>query len=398
MVFTANVLKVMIASPGDVAKEREIVAQEIYRWNDANAVARELILQPVRWETHSSPQMGAQPQEILNEHLLADADIVIGIFGTRVGTATKDFISGTVEEIKRHVTAGKLVMLYFSHVPVDPNSIDREQWDLLQSFKQECRESGLYAEFSSHEEFRGLFGQHLTIELNKPKYRWISRPSLFAQPHEPDLDQNAVELLLAAASDKNGYVMIGSTMGGFHLQSDDRNFVDDSARSVALWKRVLQNLTQLGYLKERNEDVYEITAEGFERADAESAKQPLQLSAAITGQADQQRLSLHSSKPIRLSAVEYLMSSGARISGSEIDIQVPKSAEVPLDHKEIIKLYNSPRPDRNHHDLSGPAVLRLTVESNGHRFQPELPVLLLPKTINNTQWIGLQGAKAYSLQ
>jgi hypothetical protein len=152
MVFQANVLKVMIASPGDVAIEPDIVTEELYRWNSANAVSRELLLQPIRWETHSSPQMGAHPQQILNEHLLLDADIVVGIFGTRIGTATPDFVSGSVEEIKRHVTANKLAMLYFSHVPVDPNSINREQWELLQKFKEECKSGGLYAEYDNHEQ------------------------------------------------------------------------------------------------------------------------------------------------------------------------------------------------------------------------------------------------------
>ena len=64
MAFQANVLKVMIASPGDVAVERNIITEELYRWNNANAVLRALMLQPVKWETHSSPQMGAHPQKI----------------------------------------------------------------------------------------------------------------------------------------------------------------------------------------------------------------------------------------------------------------------------------------------------------------------------------------------
>jgi len=88
----------MIASPSDVADEREIVTNVLYQWNNANAVTRELVLQPVKWETHSSPQMGAPAQSLLNEHLLLDADIVVGIFGTRIGTATTDFISGSVED------------------------------------------------------------------------------------------------------------------------------------------------------------------------------------------------------------------------------------------------------------------------------------------------------------
>jgi hypothetical protein len=81
MGFQANVLTVMIASPGDVAVEREIITTGLYQWNNANTVSRKLILQPIKWETHSSPQMGVHPQAIINERLLYDADIVVGIFG-----------------------------------------------------------------------------------------------------------------------------------------------------------------------------------------------------------------------------------------------------------------------------------------------------------------------------
>ena len=90
----------MIASPGDVAVERDIVTQELYRWNAANAVSRKLILHPVRWETHSSPQMGAPPQNILNERLVLDADIVVGIFGTRIGTATQTSLAAVSKRLR----------------------------------------------------------------------------------------------------------------------------------------------------------------------------------------------------------------------------------------------------------------------------------------------------------
>jgi hypothetical protein len=107
MSFRANVLKVMIASPGDISEERRVVTEEIYRWNFANASARHLVLLPIKWETHSTPQMGSSPQTIINRQILDDADIVIGIFGTRIGTPTEKHVSGTVEEIKEHVAAGK---------------------------------------------------------------------------------------------------------------------------------------------------------------------------------------------------------------------------------------------------------------------------------------------------
>jgi len=157
MSFQANVLKVMIASPGDVAEERRIVTEALHRWNDANASTRRLVLLPIKWETHSTPQLGSPPQTILNRQLVDEADILIGIFGTRIGTPTEDHVSGTVEEIKKHVAAGKTAKVYFSDVPVPPSSINNAQYESVQQFRQECQSTGLYATFSSSEQFRADF-------------------------------------------------------------------------------------------------------------------------------------------------------------------------------------------------------------------------------------------------
>ncbi len=182
MSFRANVLKLMIASPGDVREERNIVTEEIYRWNDANASARLLILMPVKWETHSTPQMGDSPQTIVNRQILDAADIVIGIFGTRIGTPTEEYVSGTVEEIKKHVAAGKTAKVYFSDVPVAPSELDVTQYESVKAFREECRTMGLYATFRSLDEFRRDFSHHLSLELNQGRYLWLTPP-------EPDTQE-----------------------------------------------------------------------------------------------------------------------------------------------------------------------------------------------------------------
>jgi hypothetical protein len=398
MGFQANVLKVMIASPGDVAVERSIVTEELYRWNNANAVSRELILQPVKWETHSSPQLGAHPQTILNERLLLDADIVVGIFGTRIGTATTDFISGSVEEIKRHVAAGKLAMLYFSHVPVDPNSIDQKQWMALQAFKEECKTGGLYAEYASHEELRTQFGHHLTIELNRPKYLWLTKPDVAVEPQDPELNDDEKRLLMATASDRNGQILTGTDMGGFHVQANNENFVEDSPRSAAVWKRVVKRLVELGYLDQISEEIYELTEEGFARADKEIALVPLELSLSFAGTPDKQMLSVEANKSITLKQLDFLTSSEAYITSSDLDGQTGARAMIPLDPKKIGELFASPRPDKNHYDHAGPATLRVVFMSNGRRAEVVLPIMLQPKFVSNTQWIQLIGSKTFTLK
>ncbi|MGB8477606.1 MAG: hypothetical protein WCE63_02025 [Acidobacteriaceae bacterium] len=176
MSFQANVLKVMIASLEEVAEERKIVTGAIYRWNDTNASVRQLVLLPVKWETQSTPQIGSSAQTVLHHQILDDADIVIGIFGPRIGTQTEEYISGTVEEIKKHVAAGKAAKIYFSEVPVVQKRADQNQYALVQEFREELDSSGLYSIYESMQQFRDNFEHHLALEMNHPRYRWLEAP------------------------------------------------------------------------------------------------------------------------------------------------------------------------------------------------------------------------------
>jgi hypothetical protein len=66
MPYQATVLKIMIASPSDVSIERGIIREALYEWNAVNSDMRKIVLLPVAWETHSSPEMGEPPQKIIN--------------------------------------------------------------------------------------------------------------------------------------------------------------------------------------------------------------------------------------------------------------------------------------------------------------------------------------------
>jgi hypothetical protein len=270
MSFPANVLMVMIASPGDVQDERRIVTEELYRWNNANAVARRLVLQPVKWETHSAPETGAPAQNLINENLLHDADILVGVFGNRIGTPTEKHPSGTVEEIKTHITARKQAMIYFSRVPVDITTVDFEQRKAVEAFQEECKKLGMYSEYKSYDDFRSDFKHHLDIALNKPEYVWLSRNlnNALEAAVAPPLSDDAKRLLVAAAQDQNGSVLTSLDMEGFHVQVNDEELTDDNPRSAARWKRLISDLENRGLLENNGNDIYELTDEGFAEADA----------------------------------------------------------------------------------------------------------------------------------
>ncbi len=166
MSFKSDVYKVLIASPGDTEDERVIIPDVINDWNASSAEKTGIILMPVKWETHSVPALGDRPQEIINKQIVDSADLLVGIFWTRIGTQTGKYISGTVEEIEQFVNRNKPVMLYFSEAPINPNRIDVEQFTILRTFKDDMRLRGLIESYSDLTDFRNKFTRQLSIQLN----------------------------------------------------------------------------------------------------------------------------------------------------------------------------------------------------------------------------------------
>jgi hypothetical protein len=146
--YTAQVLRVMICSPSDTVEARDAVERAIHDWNHAHGRTRHALLQPWRWETSSVPVLGDHPQSLINRQGVDDSDLVIALFGSRLGSPTPDAVSGTVAEIERAVEQGKPVHLYFSTAPL-PHDVDTAQLDGLRAFKAEIADRGLFGEFAN---------------------------------------------------------------------------------------------------------------------------------------------------------------------------------------------------------------------------------------------------------
>jgi hypothetical protein len=159
--YSATVIPVMIACPGDVHKERGIAREELHHWNYVYSPTSNAVLMPAGWDTHSSAELSGRPQELINKRVLAQCDLLVGIFWTRIGTYTGQAPSGSVEEIQRHVEAGKPAMVYFSTAPASLETIDRDQWERLQGFKTWCRSKGLVFEYDHPEHFRIMLSRQL---------------------------------------------------------------------------------------------------------------------------------------------------------------------------------------------------------------------------------------------
>ena len=275
MSYQATVYNVMVASPGDVPEEREVARQVILDWNNIHAFSRKIILQPVGWEHNSSPAYGDRPQEIINQQLLKDADILIGIFWTRIGTPTGNAASGTVEEIQEHVNLGKPALLYFSNKPTNPNSLYPEQQSAVKALKRQVQQNALTDDFNSVDNFKVKFQRHLSMELNKEKYH--TQSSTLQAPNSDkvqeirhNLSNEAKSMLKMAAQSASGDIMKVSYVGGFAFQIAGQQLNEDySPRTKAKWESALNQLLNfeliqpLGYLGQ----IYQVTELGFQIAD-----------------------------------------------------------------------------------------------------------------------------------
>lgn len=148
MVFVANVVKVLIASPGDTKEERNAVEGAIGDWNASRAEQAQAVMLPWRWERHAVPRLGSTAQGVINEQAVDRADVVIALFDSRLGTETAEHVSGTAEEILRANEAGKPVHVYFSSEDL-PRDADLEQVAALRAFKQRLEDEGLLGSYAS---------------------------------------------------------------------------------------------------------------------------------------------------------------------------------------------------------------------------------------------------------
>lgn len=276
MSYTATTFNVMIASPGDVASERAIVRDVIYEWNAVHSGARKIVLLPIGWETHSSPEMGAPAQQIINRQVLNKCDLLVGVFWTRIGTPTEKHLSGTVEEIEEHIASDKPAMLYFSSQPVAMDTVDLDQVQRLKEFKSSCQSRGLYEGYDSHAEFKEKFYRHLQLKVNEHPLFQVGELGatdatiLESRTKLPDLSQEARVLLKEASQDSGGTILHARYMGGTAIQTNGKNLIpSNDRREVAKWEEALEQLRSYDLVVDRGYkgEVFEITNLGYQVAD-----------------------------------------------------------------------------------------------------------------------------------
>lgn len=164
-----EVLTIFLASPGDVAEERDAAARCVAELNSGVAKARGVRLELVRWETSVHPGLG-RPQGVVNAQTgpMQEHALFIGIMWSRFGTSTGVSDSGTEEEFRLATNAYEQfgrpeVMFYFSQKPLALGGVGAMQQALkVAEFKEEVQKLGIMGSFEDAADFENVLRNHLT--------------------------------------------------------------------------------------------------------------------------------------------------------------------------------------------------------------------------------------------
>lgn len=163
-------VRVVLVSPGDVAKERSAAKTVVDELNRGVAANR-LVLW--RWETDARSGLHLQgPQGLIDDLMdITDADLVVGVFWKRFGTPTAEADSGTEHELRRAWAAWNArgrpeVMVYFCTRPYSPKTVaETTQWGRVLEFQRELPKQQLWWTYTKVRGFEALLREHLTKYL-----------------------------------------------------------------------------------------------------------------------------------------------------------------------------------------------------------------------------------------
>ncbi len=187
-------LRIFLASPGDVAKEREAVRSVVAELNKTGsglADSRGIQFEVIGYDTHVAPDMG-RPQGVTFTQLPPDKwDIFIGILWQRFGSPTgevdpqtgKEFESGSIEEFSRayafwHQHGAPRILFYRSKQPVNVFDLKPEQIQALQKVES------FFAQFGPHANHPGYYHTYQTPEDFKDAVRQDLQQFLLAYKKE----------------------------------------------------------------------------------------------------------------------------------------------------------------------------------------------------------------------
>ena len=201
---------IFLASPGDLEEERKEIESVISELNLSYGRQHDIVLELVKWETHSAPGAAhTYTQDLITQDLGLDYDIFIGFLWQRFGTKTQVANSGTEEEflnaLKKFRSKDNIqIMFYFKEsAPSKLDEVNIVELQKIRDFKKKLQfEEVLYMSFNNIDELMPLLRIHIPSRINqlknanaiKTSSSNITSSEIISQPLEQASIQN--ELIL----------------------------------------------------------------------------------------------------------------------------------------------------------------------------------------------------------
>lgn len=226
-----QLIKIFLASPGDVIEERNAVEQVVETVNRNLGMEKRIRLETIRWEKDTYPLLGSDAQNIVNQQIagMTGYDLFIGIMWNRFGRPTPRAGSGTEEEFDRALESFKTngrpeIMFYFNQAPANINTLqDIEQKRKVIEFRSKLQNEDLIAEYSDLQEFKDLLRNHLEMWLINRSPQKLEPPQVETKVESntmsatPSVSSGAGNSLPESIDDSGMWVLLDK---GFYLAEE----------------------------------------------------------------------------------------------------------------------------------------------------------------------------------
>lgn len=241
-----HIFNIMVGSPSDVTHIAKRAIECINNWNILNSYDKNIALVPHHWTSSSYPSLRKPAQAHIDDILVERSDALVAIFGSRLGTPTDNYISGTVEEIEKHRAAEKPVIFFFSET-LD-FSQDVEQLKKLQDYRNQL--SGLYETYNGIDDFEKKFSAKLHLQIQNEFQPLVSESVSNSKGQETiSFSEEEVSIMKRWCDGKVNQLSQIYFMGGTCLFRFGTVGINaDSPKDVAQWEDFINRLYSCGFI------------------------------------------------------------------------------------------------------------------------------------------------------
>ena len=277
--YHSDVYNIMIGAPSDIIEEVSTAISVINQWSYINSEATNIVLMPLHWSINSYPTWGAHPRKSINKQLVSKSDLMVSIFGAKLGTPTDTEASGTVEEINEHINAGKDVMVFFKLSIDDISSVDPQQLQKIQEFKDGIKDKALWCDFYDNDDFQKKLSDKIQLFVNDHwKNTQVLNSILPSQSSRLQLSDEEKRRLIVWTNEPNAESASFAFNRGYLYRLGYKQYEVNEGRENAEWEDFFRRLRNADFIElekynKEGRPIYKLLKAAYDYVDTLDIKQ-----------------------------------------------------------------------------------------------------------------------------